>query len=901
MRQATVIWAAALLLYFFCGVATAAVQIADVRCEYLHDPLGIDATRPRLSWKLTSEARGVRQKAYQVLVASSAEKLAADEGDLWDSGRVESSETSHVHYAGKPLSSTEKAWWKVRVWDQEGEASAWSDVGTWEMGLLAAGDWHGKWIARNTDTAEQPLPLLRREFELKGKVKQARAYVTGLGYFELTVNDRKIGNHELDPGYTRYDRRVLYLTHDVAAVLREGKNALGVMLGNGWYNVQARAAWDFDQAPWRASPRLLVELRVEYEDGRVETIVSDEQWKTAAGPITFNGIYGGETYDARLEQPGWNEPGFDDAKWDAAKVVDAPGGKLTAQAMGAIEVERVLEPVKVTEPAPGVFVFDVGQNLAGVAELSIEGPAGTTVAMKYAEHLHPDGRVDQGNIGVHVWAKGKDQQFQTDTYILKGEGREKWHARFVYHGFRYVEVTGAVGKLTADNLRIRWMHTAAPPVGEFACSNPLINTIYEATKWSYLSNLQGIPTDCPHREKNGWTGDAQIACEFGLLNYDSVAFYEKWIQDLADEQRPDGNLPGIVPTGGWGYAWGNGPAWDSAFILIPQYVYEYTGDSTLLDKHYEQHRRYVDFLTSHAKDGIVEIGLGDWLPWKTETPVAVTSTAYYYVDALVVAATARRLGLVEDAEKYETLAKSIRAAFNREFFDAATGSYSNGSQAALSCALYQGLAEPGDRPAVLKSLEAVIAKNDDHVDCGILGAKYMLNVLSAEGRTDLAYRIAAQETQPGWGWWFSQGATTLWEWWPQKGSNNHIMFGDVGAWFIKSLAGIQPDPQSPGFTHFLLRPAPVGDLTWAKASYDSVRGKIACDWKLEGDTLTVDAVVPANTTATLWLPTTDADSVREGGKPLSEIDGVEVLATDSQVVRLKLGSGEYRFTAKVEK
>ncbi|MGD9635079.1 MAG: glycoside hydrolase family 78 protein [Pirellulales bacterium] len=901
MRQAAIMLAGAALFLLTPNWAAADIRVTDTRCEYLTNPLGIDATRPRLSWKLESGERGTRQTAYQVLVASSAGKLAANEGDLWNSGRVESSESSHIRYAGKPLSSTERAWWKVRVWDQDGRESAWSDTGTWEMALLSADDWHGKWIARNTDTGEQPLPIFRREFDVKGKVKRARAYITGLGYFELTVNGQKIGNHELDPGFTRYDRRVLYLTHDVTDALRDGKNALGVMLGNGWYNMQLKTAWNFDQAPWRAAPRLLAELRVEYEDGRVETIASDKSWKNFPGPITRNGIYGGETYDARREQPGWNEPGFDDAHWDAVEVVDSPSGKLTAQAMRAIEVERVLEPAKVTEPAPGVFLVDVGQNLAGVAELSIEGPAGTEVVMKYGEHLHPNGRLDQANIGNNVWEKGKEQPYQTDTYILKGDGRETWHARFVYHGFRYVEVTGAPGKLTTDNLRIRWMHSAVPRVGEFACSNPLINTIDTAANWSYLSNLQGIPTDCPHREKNGWTGDAQIACEFGLLNYDGVTVYEKWIQDLADEQRPDGNLPGIVPTGGWGYAWGNGPAWDSAFILIPRYVYEYLGDSSLLDKHYEQHRRYVDFLTAHSKEGIVEIGLGDWLSWKTDTSASVTSTAYYYVDTLIVAETARRLGLVEDAERYEKLAVSIRAAFNREFYDAATASYANGSQAALSCALYQGLAEPGDRPAVLKSLETVIAKNDDHVDCGILGAKYMMNVLSAEGRTDLAYKIAAQETQPGWGWWFSQGATTLWEAWKQEGSNNHIMFGDVAAWFTKNLAGIQPDLDSPGFTHFLLKPQPVGDLTWAKASYNSIRGKIACDWKLADGQLAVDVVVPANTTVTLWLPTKDPDSVREGGQSLAAAKGVEISGSERNVVRLKLGSGNYRFTAAFDK
>lgn len=898
MQRWMMVWFVALTVALGAVPPTVgAVQIQDLRCEHLPNPLGIDAAKPRLSWVIESTKRGARQTAYQILVASSEDKLARDEGDLWNSGRVEANATAHVRYAGKPLASGQPAWWKVRVWDEQNQPTAWSDVGTWEMGLLSKNDWHGKWIARNADTGPQPLPLLRREFELTGKVKRARTYVTGLGYFELSINGKKIGNHELDPGFTRYDRRVLYLTHDVTDALREGDNAVGMMLGNGWYNVQTAAAWDFDQAPWRASPRMLLELRLEMEDGSVRTIISDESWKTAAGPITFNSIYGGETYDARLEQPGWNEPGFDDAEWDAAELVDAPAGKLSAQAMRAIEVDRVLTPKSVTEPAPGVFVFDVGQNLAGVAELLIEGPAGTAISMKYGEHLDADGRVDQAIIGHHIWRFGENQTFQNDTYILKGGGPETWHDRFAYHGFQYVEVTGAPSKLTTDNLRIHFIHSAVPPIGEFACSNPLLNQIYEAARWSYLSNLHGIPTDCPHREKNGWTGDAHLACEFGLLNFDGVTVYEKWIQDLADEQKPDGSLPGIVPTSGWGYHWGNGPAWDSAFLLIPRTIYEYTGDSTLLDRHYVQHRRYVDYLTSRAHDGIVDIGLGDWLPWKTETPVAVTSTGYYYINTLIVAETARRLGLDEDAERYTALADSIRAAFNREFFDSATASYANGSQTALSCALHQRLVAPDRKPAVLKNLEAAIAKNDNHVDVGILGAKYVMNALSDGGKTNVAYRMAAQETQPGWGWWFSQGATTLWESWKQEGSNNHIMFGDVAAWFTKNLAGIAPDPDSPGFDHFWLKPQPVGDLTWAKASYNSIHGRIVCEWKLNGDTLSIHAIVPPNTAATLWLPTSNAQRIQEGGQPLADAAGVELLGTELDAARLQLESGDYRFTA----
>jgi alpha-L-rhamnosidase len=880
------------------------VHAIDLRAEHLVDPLGIDAKRPRLNWKLTAGRRGVLQSAYQILVDSSEARLARNEGDLWDSGKVASAGATTVRYAGRELKSGERVWWKVRVWDEAVQASAWSDAATWEMGQLSPDDWHGKWIARNTNADYQPLPLLRREFEVEGKIKRARAYVTGLGYFDLSINGKQIDNHCLDPGFTRYDRRVLYLTHDVTDALQSGKNAIGVMLGNGWYNVQTVAAWDFNKAPWRASPRLLVELRIEFEDGRVETIVSDGDWRTAEGPITFNTIYGGENYDARRELPGWDSPGFDEspefdnAKWQAAEVVDAPSGKLVAQAIPAIEVERLITPAKVSEPSPGVYVFDVGQNLAGVAELEIEGPAGTEISMRYGEHLDAAGRLNQDEIGVHLWRFDPKQQFQTDKYTLKGDGKEKWHARFVYHGFQYIEVTGSPVPLTVDNLKIRWMHSEVEPVGKFSCSNPLLNKIYECAQWSYLSNLYGIPTDCPHREKNGWTGDAHLACEFGLLNYDGITVYEKWINDLGDEQRLDGLLPGIVPTGGWGYAWGNGPAWDSAFLLIPHYVYLYTGDATSLNEHYAGHKRYVDYLTTQSKDGIVDIGLGDWLPWKTETPVAVTSTGYYYVDTLIVAETARRLGLHEDAEKYTKLAESIRAAFQRKFFDKTNHSYANGGQTALSCALYQGFVAPKDNAAVFRNLELTIDRTDDHIDTGILGAKYVMATLSDHGRTDLAYKIASQETQPGWGWWLSQGATTLWEAWKQEGSNNHIMYGDVAAWFTKNLAGIQPDPESPGFKHFWLKPQPVCDLTWARASYDSVHGEIVCDWKLDETTLTVHAVVPANTTATLWLPTSDAKSIEEAGIPLADVEGAKLESSDANGANLLLGSGAYTFVCE---
>jgi alpha-L-rhamnosidase len=885
-------------------VISLAAEVADcrvqgLRCEYLVDPLGIDEAVPRLSWQLASENRGERQTAYQILTASSAKMLAQDRGDLWDTSQVDSAETVGIEYAGKPLTSSQKVWWKVRAWDAGGQASPWSDAASWEMALLAKEDWHGQWIARNDSIDEQPLPLLRSEFAINKPIKRARVYVTGLGYYELSINGKKIGDRRLEPGYTRYDKRVLYATHDVTANLHEGQNALGMMLGNGWFNVQAKAAWDFDKAPWRASPRMLLELRIEFEDGSTQTIVSDETWKTADGPITYNGIYGGETYDARREQAGWNEPGFDDSSWDAAQVVKAPSGKLVAQAMHPIKVDKTIVPVKVTEPRPGVYVFDAGQNLAGNAELRISGPADTKIAMKYGERLNEDGTVNQDVLAVHLWNKDRSQQFQTDTYVLKGTGEETWQSRFVYHGFQYVEVTGATEPLTAENLKIDFIHSAVPGVGHFQCSNQVLNRIWENARWSFLSNLHGIPTDCPHREKNGWMADAHLACETALWNYDAVTAYEKWLNDMADEQQADGKLPGIVPTGGWGYAWGNGPAWDSAFLIIPDYLHLYYGDSRMRKRLYDQHRRYVDYLTREAKTGTNAIGLGDYVPYKTTTPEIVTSTAYHYHDARIVSETARLLGKADDAEKYSMEAQRIKDAFNRELYDSKTHHYSNGSQTSQSTALFHGLVPPAEVEDVLEALVVSIHSTDDHLDTGVLGSKYLLHALTKHGQAELAYKVASQTTQPSWGWWIKQGANTLWETWTDEGSHNHIFLGDCVNWYVRTLVGINPDPAAPGFKHITIKPHPVGDLTFAEAQYESVRGSIFCRWDREGDTLRMKVEIPANTTATLYLPTGDEESIRENNKPLGEVTGAKLESVADGTAVIEVGSGTYEFATNL--
>jgi alpha-L-rhamnosidase len=878
------------------GTATVEAKSAVVglQCEYLENPLGIDTARPRLSWRLESDERGQKQTAYQLLVAGNAAELAANHGDLWDSGKVASDESVQIEYAGKPLGSRQQCFWKVRVWDKEGNISQ-SETARWEMGLLQPHDWQAKWIGRTTNSNITVAPLLRRGFHFDGRIRQARAYVCGLGYFELYLNGRRVGDHWLDPGYTRYDRRALYLAYDVTGLLKRGENVAGAILGNGWFNVSNKAAWDFDRAPWRAAPRLLCQIEVEFTDGRRTVIASDADWKSAESPIVYNTIYSGEIYDARREQAGWDRVGFDDSKWSPVLLVEPPKGVLSAQMMPAIKTDRVLEVQKITEPKPGVYVFDFGQNLTGHADLEVRGPAGARVEMKYAERLATNGLVDQAAIAQHLHRFDAHQLFQTDTYILKGRGLESWHSRFSYSGFRYVQVTGLPARPDKDSLRAVFFHSAVPVAGHFECSNPLLNRIEEATRWSYLGNLQGIPTDCPHREKNGWTGDAHLAAEQAMFNYFPPAVYAKWIQDLGDEQRPDGRLPGIVPTGGWGYQWGNGPAWDSAFLLIPYYQYLYYGDTELFRRHYDGMKRYVDYLTSRAKDGIVKIGLNDWAPFKTKTEAGITDTAYYYVDTKIVALAAQCLGQSEEARRYTELAANTRQAFNDKFYHPDTGLYDNRSQTALSCALYQGLVEPDYRSRVLTNLVAAVECRDWHIDTGILGAKYLLNTLTENGRADVAYRIASQKDLPSWGWWIEQGATTLWEEWNGDASRFHIMYGDISAWFYKAICGINPDPASPGFKHFFIKPNVVGDLTFARGEYDSIRGRIVSDWKLVKGEFQLDLALPANTSATVSLPVCDASQVRESGKVAANAPGVEVRSGEGQCAVFEVGAGSHHF------
>ena len=870
------------------------LRVADLTCEYRCDPLGIDVIQPRLSWKLHSRWRGQKQSAYQILVATTRDLLDDDRADLWNTGKIDSDQSTFIGYAGKPLTSRVTCYWKVRVWDKEGKPSPFSDIAVWEMGLLEASDWKGQWLTAPTKESEAA-PLFRKGFVLSKPVRSARVYICGLGYYELRLNGDKVGDHVLDPAFTRYDRRALYVTYDVTEQLEKGFNALGVALAGGWYDMPTRAAWDFDKAAWRARPTLRCQLELTFADGSTRTIASDKTWRVAPGPLTYHSIRKGQVYDARTEIPGWDEPEFRDADWPFAKIGTGPKGRLTAQMQEPIKVTQTLEPVRITEPKRGIYVFDLGQNIAGWVRIKVSGPAGTKVVLKYAERLKDDGNIDQEAIAVHV----KESDFQKDTYILRGDGVETWESQFVYHGFQYVEVTGLAEEPDRDMLQGRVVHTAFERAGSFECSNDLFNKIQQATLWAYIGNFHGYPTDCPHREKNGWTGDAHLAAETGLFNFAAAAAYTKWMNDFKDEQRDSGELPGIVPTAGWGYHWGNGPAWDSAYVLIPWYLYQYCGDMRILAEHYDRLKRYVDYLTSKADNHIVSIGLGDWVPAKSKTPEKITSTGYYYRDALIVARIAQLLGKTEDARKYSNLALQIREAFNKQLFDAETGLYESGTQTALSCALTHGLVPPEAQQKVLNNLVTLVQKNEGKLDAGILGTKYLIDALTAGDRADVVYTMATQTTYPSWGHWIAQGATTLWEQWDGGASRNHIMFGHISAWFYQVLAGINLDPEAVGFKHIIIKPQLLGDITWVRASHKSMYGTIESIWEIRDETFTLKVAIPANTTATIYVPSDREEFVNEGPAYIHSGDHVRFVRLEGDYVVFEANSGTYEFTSKL--
>ena len=898
-------------------------DITGLRCEYLSGPLGIDLEHPRLSWVIESERRGEQQTGYRVLVASTAELLAGDKGDMWDSGRVKSDRTINVVYAGKPLKARQQCFWKVRIWDKAGKPSAWSTQARWEMGLLKPQDWRAQWIRRLEPEPEseadhfsdRPVPLLRKEFAMEKPVARARAYISGLGYYELRLNGKRVGDHMLDPGWTTYSKRVLYSTYDVTEHLRHGRNAVGVILGNGWYNPLPLRQWgrvNLREHLTIGQPRVIMQLVIDYADGTSQTVITDGTWKTSQGPILRNNVYLGEVYDARREQPGWDKPDFKESKWQNAVAATESVGPLRAQNAPPIRVTKVLQPVKRTQTKPGTYVFDFGQNFAGWVRLHVKGPAGTTVQLRYGELLYPDGRLNAmtavcGQIKkgrVQPTPGGPETAWQQDVYTLKGGVKETYTPRFTFHGFRYVEVTGYPGEPPLTALEGHRLNSAVNPSGNFACSNEQFNKIQQMIEWTFLSNLFSVQSDCPHREKWGYGGDIVCSSDTFLLNFDMATFYTKIVHDYADAVRPNGGMTETAPHVGvmdGGLGSGAGPiGWGTAFIQLQWQLYQYYGNRQLMEEQYPVTKQWVEFLRSCAKDHIIKRGLSDHESLVPK-PKELTGTAFYYDNVRTLSRIARVLGKTQDAEQYATLADDIKKAFNRQFLKPGTGAYDSATQASQSFALFYDLVPQEERQNALDVLvRNILEKRNGHLTTGIFGTRFMPLVLSDLGRTDVAYTVVNQKEYPGWGHMLERGATTLWEHWKFSDnifSHNHPMFGSVGEWFVKALAGIQPDPEMVGWDRLIIRPQPAPGLTWAKGEYQTIRGRVASQWRIEGGKLSLNIVIPPNTTATVFVPTGDSDTVRESGKPAAQAQGVKFLRREQGAAVYQVGSGQYRFSS----
>ena len=844
------------------GMATA-TNIDRIRCEYLKNPLGIDVATPRFTWEISAGHNG-KQTACRLKVATSPQLLKRGKADVWKSRRV-NTDIPRMVYQGPALQAHTRYYWQVEVWSNSRKLT--SEIASFETAKLSITDWHdAKWISDTFDKEFRKAPLLRKSISLEEKnIKNARLYVSGVGYYEFFINGAHVSDRKLEPGYTHFDKRVLYSTYDVTSMLQHGENVLAAELGNGWLNIQSLSVWEFEKARWRMRPRMIAELRITYNDGTVQTIPTDRTWKTNSGACSFNNLYSGEVYDARLVHKGWTIPGFDDKKWMPAIEVEAPAKILTSQQMPPIRVVREVKPVSMRKIDDYTYIYDMGENMTGVCRLQVQGPTGTCVTLVHGELIHDDGTLNQGNIEIYFKREKNGlpqhvdpfERIQTDTYFLSGNGMETYEPRFTYHGFRYVEVASTRPlTLTQESLTGLCMHTDVEPVGNFACSNEILNKLVEASCNSYLGNLFSIPTDCPQREKNGWTADGYVGMDYGLLFYDGITVYEKWMNDFIDNQRERGDLSGIIPSSGWGYADWIGPVWDAALFIIPNNLYKYYGDTRAIEKMWDTCVRYLQYLETREKDGKLTYGIGDWVFYKAKTDTHFTSTAFYWLDNVLMAKFADLTG--HDGTKYRAKADNLKELINNEWFDAEKKMYANGTQAAQSVGLALGLVPEEHAQAVADNLVRMIRDNGHQLDFGMLGSKFVPAMLVKYGYADDAYKMIIRPEAPSWANWIHRGLTTLPETWVldkdfKDASLNHAFLGDISAWMMNSLAGINPHPKKPGFAGIIIRPQFINGISWAKGEYRSVRGLIRSEWKREGNQIELNIIIPANTEAELQL------------------------------------------------
>lgn len=840
--------------------------------------VGLDVPRPRLSWVLESAGRGLSQSAYQVEVA-----------DVWDSGVVRSSQSVGVRYDGPELAAGTSYQWRVRCWDQDGGVSPWSAPAYWETGLFEDSDWAGaRWIGAAVDGS----PQLRKEFAVGREVVRARAYLSGLGYHVLTIDGTRVTENVLDPGVTSYDKSALYVAHDVTdAVRARGSHVLGVTLGRGFYGLPLEDTKYWGSAPWLGSPRLRLKLQIDYLDGGHEVVVSDADWQVCGGPTTRDSVYLGETYDARLVQPGWDCPGFDASNWRRAVEVAAPTSQLRPQLMEPIRVVDTLRAVEITCPKPGCYVFKYPVVTAGWVRLRVAGPAGTEVTLRYGETLHPDGTVDnRGDAGLTNGA------IQTDRYVLRGDSTEGWEPSFSYKGFQYVQVDGYPGVPTVDDVLARVVHSEVASTGDFSCSSPTLNSIHEISRRTILNNLHSVMTDTPMFEKRGWLGDVNVLLPATIDNFGMHRFYRNWLSIIQDGQTSDG--AGVELSPNPDPAAYTDPIWAGVLVDLPWQLFQDYGDRDVLELSYDSMAKYVDYLTT-CSDGLIQQGFyGDWVspatsgtfPWPPEG-AQLTATAYFYRYAGVLAAAADELGREDDARRYRELARRIATEFNARFLDRAAGIFRTDRdvgyrQTSNAVPLSFGLVPTDLVDQVLENLVADVRARGNHLNTGHAGTKELLSVLTAHGQVDVAFAVATQRTYPSWGFWIDNGATTLWEAWETNTrSRDHAFLGSIEGWFYRDLAGIRP--AAPGYARIAIRPHVPSGLEQVSASVRTVHGIVGSQWEQRDDGLHLTVTIPANTTAEVFVPAVSAR---------------EVEAVDSEFVRMDgdravfgVGSGTYHF------
>jgi alpha-L-rhamnosidase len=928
VRLTATIWFAAIVS--LCSIRTLRADLAVVEtvCEYAVDPLGVEAAQPRFGWVLQADERGQMQSACQVLVASTEAKLAADVGDRWDSGKLASDQSVNVAYRGSPLRSGERCYWKVRCWDRADRVSSWSRPAWFEMGLLKPGDWQGKWIGMEVNGSspkpgEAPAPLLRQKFQIAKPIRRARAYVSGIGWSEFYVNGRKVGDRVLDPAISNYDKRVLYVAHDITDRLVQGANAVGVTLGNGWYSNHKHFT---EFGKWGDSPRLLLQLNIEFGDGSTTRIASDETWKVSTGPILRNDLYGGEVYDARLEKPGWAAVAYDDSGWDRAALTKPPDGHLTSQLMRPIRVIEAMKPVNLTNPKPGVYVYDLGQVFGGRAKLRMKGPAGAKVTIKYSERIFKDSGLLDQRICCYPGLKS------TDEYTLKGDPQGEVYApTFAFHPVRYVQVEDYPGTPTLSDLEGEVVHGEEDLSGDFRCSNELLNRIHRNVVWTFRNSLYGMMMDCLHREPIGYVYPAGAYAGFSIHKHVPL-FWTKWVRDVADTQDARGGIAAIVPC----YSVHQfESAFGGTYPLLVWYLRQYYEDDRILDEHYAGMKKCVDRLTALASNHILTTfehgGIGDhMLPgespgkesWESqETPRALIWTAYYYLEVSVMAQAARACGKTDDAQRYARLAEEIKEAFNQKWLHRQQNRYDAGSQTSQFVPLAVGLIPEANRAGVVKNVvNDILEKHHGHFHTGDVGTVCMVDTLPAYGQGELLYKIATDTTYPGWGYMVQQGATTIWECWgrswphsPRERHESMIMLSFIEKFFYEDLAGIRGPAYHatrytpPGFRQIEIRPRVLGDLTGAAAHIRTVRGIVGVDWKRDDRGLMLTATIPVNSQARISVPKAglrnvaveeDGRLVWKEGAYRGGAPGITAGSEDAEYVTFDAGSGTYRFVLR---